>query len=444
MPKGKKIEPLDLEELENNPSLNGMLAHLESLPTSAQQARLSPTDSAPIGLTPVDLATAEIRVATKDLEGIERLQLPSSGEPETSYESAEMSHSPIGLAPTSSASIGSGSAHVRSEVQNTSQIDLNEVLAELATTPQPSRSRGKIVPATRVEHGHSATQDALYWYLWRVGKSVKGSRSHFVQAGYGQIQAGLGVDRSNVQDAIRELQKKLAIRIVKANTVGSATVYEVFCCDDILAKRKEAKLMWARTYGKRRVDLINEAEAEAEGNKLTPLGLMPIGSAPPELQPIDVIESVGARPTAPVGFTPTEGIGVTPIQTVKEASSKRETTSDTNKLREFMEQQLGLIDDDAARRLIIACQLRAGKNPVTVDQIISVVMAKLPATRKARNPVGLLIEAVPKHFPLSKHAEKAVCSEESANQREYWERIIASPDAPETLKEEARRLLDSA
>jgi hypothetical protein len=304
MPKGKKIEPLDLEELENNPSLNGMLGHLETPPAAAIVTPTSPIGEKPSGASPAATSPKRHRMAEEVLD-----EDPEAGSTRAQAHPERQELPPIDLAPTLSGPIDLASRGVTlpasrftGEAASTDvpdQIDLSEVLAELAATPAPARSRGKIIPATRVEHGHSATQDSLYWYLWRAGKSVKGSRSHFVQAGYGQIQAGIGVDRSNVQDAIRELQKKLAIRVVKANTVGSATIYEIFCCDDILAKRKEAKLVWARAYGKRRVDLLTETEAASEASRtaagITPTDVTPIGLGTGVVQPTDRAGSVSLR-----------------------------------------------------------------------------------------------------------------------------------------------------
>lgn len=194
MPKGKRIEPLDLAELESSPSLEGMFAFRDA-------AR--PSGVPPIGRAPTAPAPA---VAT-----------------------------PPG-APT---------------------LEATDILARLAELPKPPKSRGKTLPATKVEDGHSATQDALYSFLWRTGQHVNGSRSRFVQAGYGQIQTSLGIDRSNVQDAIRELQKKFSIRVYKPSTVGSATIYEVFSSDDILARRKKEGLLWVRRFGTRRADLLD-------------------------------------------------------------------------------------------------------------------------------------------------------------------------------------------
>ena len=429
MPKGKKIEPIDLQELESNPVYDGMYDHLKSPPAAP----------IPIGFTP----TGDLSPGHKVLHVV-RPTRPSDDAPEVdSYAEPGIRTSP---APTDLTPIGSEppgpapSGNVPTGAEPSDEINLADVEAELAAAPRPTRSRGKLVPATRVEHGHSATQDALYWYLWRLGKPVKGSRSHYVQAGYGQIQAGIGVDRSNVQDAIRELQKKLSIRVVKTNTVGSATIYEVFCCDDILAKRREAKLVWARAYGKRRVDLLTEAEISTEANGSAPIGFPPTGPAPGHMSPADLAAGVGDTPTVGMRLTPTEGVGFTPIQEGKEAKTSKESTTEILRLRVLLEEHLGLVDDEAPRKLIAACRARAGNSPVTLDQIMSIVRTKLAAARHARNPIGLLIEAVPKHFPLPSRAVETESAPVKPEDQDYWQRLVDDPNTPEALREQAKRL----
>lgn len=361
MPKGKPIEPLDLEELESNPSLNGMLDFRESPTTSA--ATIANSSLPPIGPAPIGAVSGQRLI------------------------SARVSHSPSaiilpgGAAPTGVAPIGSDAI---SDV--ISGPVLADVLAELADVQRPPRSRGKTLRAAGVEDGHSATQDALYWYLWRAGKHVNASRSRFVQAGYGQIQAGLGIDRSNVQDAIRELQKKLSIRILKASTVGSATVYEVFSCEDILARRKSEGLVWVRKFGTRRADLLTSPDKEP----LTPIGPPPIG----------ITDGGGVMPTGPVGLAPTEGVGLTPIQLVtRQANSKAQTSTALTVVIRSIQEELGIVDDAAAKRILQSCYRQA---PDATDEELEFHVRqqayRVRKSTRVENPVGLLIAQVPKCF----------------------------------------------
>jgi hypothetical protein len=141
-----------------------------------------------------------------------------------------------------------------------------------------------------------------------------------------------------------------------------------------------------------------------------------------------------------MGLTPTGAIGLTPIQEEKEARTSKESTTEVSQLRGLLEEHLGLVDEDAPRKLLDACRARAGKNAATVDQIMHVVRTKLAAARHARNPIGLLIDAVPKHFPLLCRAVETSNAEEPPNGKDYWQRLAEDPDTPTTLREQAKRL----
>lgn len=394
MPKGKRIEPLDLDEMAGSSSLNGLMAFRDTPPIGL----------IPIGVKPIGQA--------RNTQNNSLLDFDTPKPPATRHEA---SFPPIGSTPIGATPIGSPAA------------SLDDVLSQLSATPPAAKSRGKVIPATKVEDGHSATQNVLYWYLWRKGQQVNGSRSHFVQAGYGQIQAALGIDRSNVQDAVRELQKKLALQVVKASTVGSATVYEVFSCEAILEKRKAEGLIWAHRYGGRRVELLTQSDQEALAG---PIGVRPIGLPP----------RIGLRPTDPVGLAPIEGIGLRPIHTVREVNSKETSSSNAYKIRSFVETTLDRMDDEAAQKLLADCSSRAGNQLITVDQIIDAVRIKLPAAKKAKNPIGFLLAAVPKLFPLPLMQSQPV-QEEDLEDFQYWEKVSQDPNAPESLREQAREII---
>ncbi len=129
---------------------------------------------------------------------------------------------------------------------------------------------------------------------------------------------------------------KRSYRILKASTVGSATVYEVFSCEDILAKRKSEGLVWVRKFGTRRADLLTSPEDEPAA----PIGLAPTG----------LKDSGGVMPTGSVGLAPTEGVGLTPIQLVRQqANSKTQTSTALAIVIRSIQEELGVADDSAAK-----------------------------------------------------------------------------------------------
>jgi hypothetical protein len=311
-------------------------------------------------------------------------------EPEQEHKSAETKRvrrnihpAPIGLAPigaTPTVVKPLGSSPTAPEPIG-DLPDIASVLAELEAERRPV-SKGKIVRALRVEDGHSQTQDSLYWYLWRAGRPAKGSRSRFVQAGYGQIQTELGLNRSNVQDAIRDLVRKLSLRVVKQSTVGSSTIYEVFSCEDILARRRAEGLLWVRKYGKRRADLLTMPDSP-------PIGLMPIGPAPIGMENVGIRPSVGVKPTDPVGFTPIEPVGLTPTHLSNEQVEQTTSTADL-----AVAVRAHGVDLDLAAVDRISRECRAMMPDVRLAEIAALFALHyfgLHRRGSARNPVGVML-----------------------------------------------------
>jgi hypothetical protein len=312
--------------------------------------------------------------------------------------------------------------------------------------------------ATKVEDGHSATQNALYWHLWRQGQHVKGSRSRFVQAGYGVIQAALKIDRSNIQDAIRELQKKHSIRVVQSSTVGTATVYEVFSCDDILLKRRELGLLWVQRFGTRRVDFVSEEDVDQtltlnatglEDTGITPIGPTPTGSAAAGFTP-----GMGPTPTEAIGAAPIEGIGVTPIQLVNRVKSSKTTSATIATIVDAIRSEFGQADDQAARRIIEECRRRA--SDVTDSEIalqVRLQAKRLRGISSVENPIGLLITQVPKCFegesfrqfrsggPRGRGREEEPVQIPSERQLQEYQAIVEDPRASQAEKRIAQNLL---
>jgi hypothetical protein len=246
MPKRlSKIDPLDIDELFQSPSLEGMLSFREVDPTMAALRLQAPQHPAPIGVTPTGLT-------------------------------------PTGVAPVRSEPIGE---------TGPGGLSAAEVLAEVEDAGRTGRSRGRIMRAVKVEDGHSGNENSLYWYLWRSGRQIRNSQSRFVQMGYALISKSVDLDRTNIQNILRSLETKLAIRVVTPGTVKSSTVYEVLSCEQILAVRRDAGFVWVRRYGSRRADFVDEA-----GNLLPPIGVTPTGLAPIGVTPLGDVGDPAVNP----------------------------------------------------------------------------------------------------------------------------------------------------
>jgi hypothetical protein len=400
------LEPVGTEPAESNPSESILLgqgpetsmAVIESIAEAeCADIALSGTPTAD-ATRPESAPTVSMQTAISEADDQAKRRRIHSERARTADTNASiltrLDPVPTGLTPIGSIPV----ALPPSDALGSETVALEDVLAALGGQRQGRTSR--IYRAERVEDGHSATQNTLYWCLWRLGRQVKGSRSRFVQAGYGQLQSALGIDRSNIQDAIRELQKKLSIRILKQSTVGSATVYEVFCCEDILVKRRQEGLLWVRKFGTRRVDFVSEHDIGQEASLFTPIGFTPAGLPPLGTRPSGVNSTVGVSPTPSGGLTPTEGIGVTPIHSVKASISNTERTATAiAQIVSVLRDELGFADDDAAKRIYI--ESRHNAPDASDDAIIGCIRIearRLRTNRRVENPIGLLITQVPRRF----------------------------------------------
>ena len=235
----------------NSPSLDGMLSFRDVEPAAAVERLRARTTLDTANSTAAFTEPHEIPAPPPTLGVVPRTVIPTGLPPidpvggedlhaESFAERASPQSTPI--------------APVRDE-----GLTAAEILAELQDAPKPKPTRGKLIRALKVEDGHSNNENSLYSYLWRSGRQIKNSRSRFLQAGYAQLSKAIGVDRTNVQNMLRFLEAKSAIRIVTPGTVRSATVYEVYSCEQILVRRRELGLLWVRRFGSRRVDFVQES-----------------------------------------------------------------------------------------------------------------------------------------------------------------------------------------
>lgn len=435
--RSSKIEPLDIDEMFNSPSLDGMLSFRDVEPAAAVErlrARttldtvdsaatftvpeymsaltsplaLEPTRVIPIGLTPIAFSTVEDLTVDLFTENSSQQSI-SQPPPNITL-----------LRPTSE--------------EGLSEAD---ILASLQDTPQPPPTRGKLIRAFKVEDGHSNNENSLYWYLWRSGRHIKNSKSRFLQAGYAQLSKAIGVDRTNVQNMLRFLEPKLSIRIVTPGTVKSATVYEVYSCEQILIRRREMGLLWVRRFGSRRVDFVQES-----GEPLLPTGSTPIGPTPPQ----------GVTHIVTIGTTQTPSVGVKPPLLVIE-SNEAKTTSTSKAPKAFGSQLRTLnpaFDDAAVSRLWVDCNRQTPD--CTADEIVHFVNLKLDQLRRNRNiinPIGMVLTSVPSYFSGTAIADLRAARKREAVElaaaevetRGYWQALIDDANTSEEDRELARKML---
>ena len=435
--RSSKIEPLDIDEMFNSPSLDGMLSFRDVEPAAAVE-RLRARTTLDTAHSAATFTVPEYMSAVASPLVLEPIIVRPIGLTPIAFSTVEDLTFDLFTEHSSQQSISQPPPNI-TLLRPTSEECLSEadILASLQDTPQPPPTRGKLIRAFKVEDGHSNNENSLYWYLWRSGRHIKNSKSRFLQAGYAQLSKAIGVDRTNVQNMLRFLEPKLSIRIVTPGTVKSATVYEVYSCEQILIRRREMGLLWVRRFGSRRVDFVQES-----GEPLLPTGSTPIGPTPPQ----------GVTHIVTIGTTQTPSVGVKPPLLVIE-SNEAKTTSTSKAPKAFGSQLRTLnpaFDDAAVSRLWVDCNRQTPD--CTADEIVHFVNLKLDQLRRNRNiinPIGMVLTSVPSYFSGTAIADLRAARKREAVElaaaevetRGYWQALIDDANTSEEDRELARKML---
>lgn len=435
MPKRlSKIDPLDIDELFESPSLKGMLSFRDVDPEMAT-VRFKAKTVLDSRLDPPPIGTKPIRRTTKQAVS------PQPG-CESSPNESQLTTGEI--APP-------GRSGQTDSVHITADLSTADILSGVHDTSRSLRTRGNIMRATKVEDAHSGNENSLYWYLWRAGREIRNSRSHYIQIGYAFISRAVGLDRTNVQNILRSLEAKLSIRVVTPGTVKSSTVYEVFSCEQILARRRDLGFLWVRRYGSRRVDFVDDL-----GNLLPPVGAAPTGAA----------SRVGVTPPPGIGVGLPVPVGTTPTHLVSSNSSQQTTPAAEDERAISTETQVSVIhkaisqyvtpDDDGIQAIIR--DVRRVVPDAKPEEIVYFIHAKgmVVRTGKIHNPMGFFIMTIPICFKGTtfqefrrEQARQLAQAEEQARQAETQlevfykeqERISQDPNASDDDKAFASRML---
>lgn len=299
--------------------------------------------------------------------------------------------------------------------------------------------RVKVIRAASVQDGHSQSEDALYWWLWRQGREVNGSQSRYLMAGYAQISAGFQMDRSNIQIILRALEAKKAIRVAATATVTKPTVYEIFSPKQILDRRREAGLLWITRKGGRGVQFVRQ-DGSPIGN--SPVGRPPMGNIPVGDPPAGATPRVGKTPIEAMGKGPIQGVGETPTQLTN--TEKYQASSSIQRIAGPK------LDTAAAGVLWALCRSeRPDITPEEFVRVFEIEWTRISRNKRVENPVGLLLspdhglqtnctrllEMVRSGVGQSREDQEILVS------REELQATLDDPNAPEALKEHARRAI---
>jgi hypothetical protein len=282
-------------------------------------------------------------------------------------------------------------------------------------------------PASRVQHGHTPGEHAVYMALWnRGGPPDRKDEFRDVSIGYDKLAALIGGSKRNVQRLAESLIRKLAIQIVRSEDSGTrlGKTYRVFGMAEILKRRKEE----GYTYVIRNRSGVN-------------LVKMPFN-----LSTVDKLTTVDSLSTVTVDSLSTVTVDSlsTPLGSSLGSSLGRpaeppSSSNDNSSLSTVMSKFGIVLDDDAARRIIRRCQ--SADHTATVEEIAHFAELKVQQLMKRKNIEnwpGMLMAAVPAYFDppateLTHHRDAK--RQEREQEIASWRAILADPASDDEFKQ---------
>lgn len=461
-PKRPKTPPprLNLEEMEQDPSMKGMLSFLEDSPAErlemlrrrAQVETASvipfPPQSEPTGAMGAgDVLT--VGGSETDTVGVSETHTVSVSEAPTPLlpEAADVQalssgSSVLRKAPASETPIGGKS---ETPTGGTSQsptvgVPVSDSVLQLTLAPDYVDVRHvRLRPVRNIQDGLTPGEFLLLTEMFKAGVATPGTKDRTLRAGgYRTMSDRTGVDPKTVKRNRNGLIAKYCIRPIGANTFTAAAIFQVLHFENILTTWRSKGLVWVRRSG-RSVDLVSSPQ------QTPPVGV----SDPPTVgilntptvgelvaAPVGASESTtGEMPSPSGGETPPLPVGVSP--THLSTTSKHKTSSSRWPLAvKALLEATGCGDDDAVRRMGEAAIAHAPD--ATDEEIAHFIREEAPRVLRNKaldNPMGLLIRQVPRRFAgegfrlyrdgvrRKREADEAIRQEQIADAR----RILASP-----------------
>jgi len=293
------------------------------------------------------------------------------------------------------------------------------------------------------QDAHSRAEQAVYQRLWETAKPFD-HVSRLITIGFGEMGRLVGLSESNARINTRSLIAKLALEEYAGYDCerGTGRTYRIFTYQEILTRRKEAGLTryQRRTLAVVFVDEhnqpINLSRKTIPGLTLPGGGDSKLEGDPgPNLDP-EAGPNLGAKP----------GINLGP--SYRELLREQETSSSSvGLIVQALRDELGLADDEAARRIQRNCREKAADaSEQEIAAFVRLEAQRLRANRRVENPIGLLITQVPKNFEgesfrLFRQARQRQGTEGPLDDPERYQAIVEDPQASEPEKRIALAVL---
>lgn len=377
--KSKGLEPITVDELLTAPGMSGFVSFLNVPPVddtpagSARPASHSSVDSTPVTLTPVTATGVTMDIVEAAKPGTEDFPPPT-------VQGLEPRETAVGLTAVSLTGVN---------------------LAATSVTPPsvtPVRfPRGTIIRRwTDAQDAHTRTEEVLRSYMWLNGTQISGEPDRFLQASILDLAHEAALGESTVRRNLADLKSKLAIHIEASFGYGQIkTRYRILSFKNLNQKRREAGLLWVirRTTA---VSLLTEEALCQEIFRLTGVNLTAVALA--QLQHLTPANLTALRAVNVAGMTPVN-LSPDPYKEVITSNDKSTSSSDISALANALEHIVrNNVDFNATQRIWTACIERAPD--CTLEEIIEQAWSKAALCRSGRiaNPIGFLIEAIPRMF----------------------------------------------
>jgi len=292
----------------------------------------------------------------------------------------------------------------------------------------------RLVRANTVQDGHTIWEQAIYDALWRQATPVAADYRELA-IGYRHIAALTGLGLKTIQRNMKGLAHKLTLEPVGRYDPDTRTpkTYRIYSFRAILDRRRAAGLEWV---------LINR-----QGVTLTTaptVTAVPTVAGVPTEPPLPTVASVPtlAPESVPTVAPPDSPHGGRSFRAGAQEPSATSSSALRTPVGELLRRYLPA-DDDAVARLVEGC-LRADPT-ATAEEIVHFAGLKLAQHRHMRgiqNPIGLLIESVPKCFAGDLIREyRDELGRRAGQGRDEARKILDDPQASDADRVLARRIL---
>jgi hypothetical protein len=209
----------------------------------------------------------------------------------------------------------------------------------------------------KAQHGHSLTEEAIYWYLWSNSGRDPNDYRREARGGYNTIGAAIGVGPKTVKRALHSLENKHAIETIPRSwdsIMRQGTAYWVYSRRAIVERRKAAGLThYIRDRGGVTLcvapaGIVCEGSATGPGGSKAlqpglqgphPSGLRvpnPQGTEPPQIRPIRLDSRSSSEEHA---VSPEKPIPARKMMILPKVSPNKDSDSIRAALLEFFSQQ---------------------------------------------------------------------------------------------------------